>query len=194
MARLLFHFPIVHHSREMGFTNNEALDSALQSYWNEIDSYLHRAVSDFSKALVFQDSLPILEDSLMEKWLETSPETPNYNTLKKLVKEGARLIGGENLDATSEQYDLARKAQEDKWTLDKYKSVAVPLLTRRDRFMAKSIDGNLTSENFGILFMGMAHRVQDYLPEDIIISGFTLEPQEGKNEIYPDSRRGKERE
>ena len=48
--------------------------------------------------------------------------------------------------------------------------VVETLLNQRDRFIAQRIGETLNADQIGILFIGMRHRVQDYLQPDIQIA------------------------
>ena len=57
----------------------------------------------------------------------------------------------------------------DKCIIDKYKRKAEECLSRRDKYISRRICETLKDDETGILFIGMMHKVNEFLPKDIKI-------------------------
>ncbi len=64
----------------------------------------------------------------------------------------------------------ASELTEKERAIKRYEEVGRELLTKRDAYIAKRIDETLKESETGILFMGIKHEVDKYLPRDIGIS------------------------
>jgi hypothetical protein len=56
-----------------------------------------------------------------------------------------------------------------KKVVDEYKKVSQKLLRQRDEYIARRIDETLQADETGVLFMGMIHQVDRYLPKNILV-------------------------
>ena len=57
-------------------------------------------------------------------------------------------------------------SQRNNWT-QKYKMASKSLLQKRDQFVANRVGQTLKAGEVGVLFMGMLHQIDKYLPKDI---------------------------
>jgi pheromone shutdown protein TraB len=93
-------------------------------------------------------------------------------------EQGAQLMGTESVALLREEYALVKQAVTDQVnsvgaigrpssrTGDNYYEV---LLEKRDRFIATRIADTLQQTETGLLFIGMLHSVETYLPDSIVV-------------------------
>lgn len=188
MSRHLVHVPLVHNSVEMSHKVDLSIDSTIQKYWDLIDQKINSLPIDFSKVLIYQDSLANLPEELISAWFDSNPKSPNFDMLRDLVRKGAKLIGTENYATLMEQYELINRVLNNQMSLKEYTNEANPINTARDKYIANRIDKTLTVNHLGILFIGARHNVQKYLPNDIEVTLI----EEVNNELFRDILEGKE--
>ncbi len=184
--RSLIYFPIIHSSEDLGFLKETVREATLKRgglqslkrkamfidrLWTEIEQIIENMNLDFKNTVIFQDGLPICgnEDKIVEDL--AGGGSRNHKLLLKLRQKGAMLAGTESPELLLEEYEAIKKhlkrdnAIEDVFQKDC--NFAANLLERRDRFIAKRINSLLKKVNKGLLFMGIFHNVEMYLPEDI---------------------------
>ena len=96
--------------------------------------------------------------------------------LKWLIERGAQLVGTESTELLIKEYEAVKRSladgnfhETDKPNESQQNDDTVSLLTQRDCFIAQRIVETLHVGNVGILFIGLQHRVQDYLPGDLVV-------------------------
>ncbi len=141
--------------------------------WNEIRRRLERLNMDYKKVKLFQDGLP-KSGKEMDIVIELAKKgSKNYEFLLELIEKGAHLIGTEDPHLLIREYnhvrDIVKEAavQGDKERLEKYREIGSLLLSERDGYIGKRINESLEQGETGILFIGIAHKVDKRLPEDI---------------------------
>ena len=191
--RQLYIIPIIHSKHDLGslekpikdlkkqvtseavFESNQKL---VDSFWRELQSAISSWNLDFSNALVFQDALPftghpdrVIEHKIVAELADKG--SANHRLVRWLIEQGARLEGTESTELLLKEYDAVRKALADgiyrnagakvnTWSIESGES----LLMKRDQFIAGRIMEALSVSQFGILFIGMLHRVEEYLSPD----------------------------
>lgn len=145
----------------------ERKQNIIKAAWQEIEQNLFGWRTDFSGVSVYQDGLPIddgREIELIEK--VAAGGSLNFALLLKLRKRDAKIVGTESPELLQAELELQKKIAN---AADAKKPVVETnrILRARDEFIAQRIDETLPVGASGILFIGLLHRVEDYLPENI---------------------------
>lgn len=189
--RQLIYVPVIHSEADMGtvaephkkeFTDqfgvcvwNEHI-KAVDEMWEGIRKRLSKLDVDRSKVRVYQDGLPLCGREMHIVRDVAAQGSQNHRLVLSLVERGASLEGTEDVQLLLEEYRYIQAITEERETAEKRgkaKSLSIKrklLLRRRDRFIAQRIDETLKEGETGILFAGMAHQVDRYLPKDINVS------------------------
>ena len=92
----------------------------------------------------------------------------NHQLLCELMARGCQLTGTESPALLLEEYHLARASlQREPRAGVVGADTASSLLERADRFIADQIDRTLEPGWTGLLFLGMLHAVDRFLPADV---------------------------
>lgn len=138
---------------------------------------------DFNKTRIYQDALPVMDERhqvVLEKIVAELAEkgSPNHKMLCWLREQGAQLMGTESAALLREEYALVKQAVTDQVNSvdasgrsssradDNHYEV---LLEKRDRFIAERIVDTLQQTETGLLFIGMLHSVETFLPDSIVV-------------------------
>jgi len=189
--RLLIYVPVIHSEADMGtvaephkkeFTDqfgvcvwNEHI-KAVDEMWEGIRKRLSKLDVDRSKVRVYQDGLPVCGREMDIVRDVAAQGSLNHRLVLSLVERGAFLEGTEDVQLLLEEYRYIQAITselEPTKKREKAKSLSIKrklLLRRRDRFIARRIDETLKEGEIGILFAGMAHRIDKYLANEIQIS------------------------
>ncbi len=189
--RQLIYVPVIHSEADMGtvaephkkeFTDqfgvcvwNEHI-KAVDEMWEGIRKRLSKLDVDRSKVRVYQDGLPLCGREMHIVRDVAAQGSQNHRLVLSLVERGASLEGTEDVQLLLEEYRYIQAITEEREPAEKRgkaKSLSIKrklLLRRRDRFIARRIDETLKEGETGILFAGMAHQVDRYLPKDINVS------------------------
>jgi len=166
----------------------EASRKQVARFWEELRVAIESWQLDFSKVVVFQDALPLapathvgLEIKIVKELAAVG--SANHQLLEWLHEHGASILGTESPELLVAEYSLVRKQlgladnlsldQETPSTLETTAEAAetaaqlADLLNRRDQFIAARIDTTLEQDQTGIILIGMLHRVEKWLPDDI---------------------------
>jgi hypothetical protein len=183
----LIYFPIIHSQADMGAlqeaiarATREKLGKAgitrkaqaVAQRWRQIDRAIAALDLSWRRVRLYQDALPVCgrEEEIVLALAQGGSR--NHQLLERLRARGAVLMGTESADLLVQEYQLAQQsltgqppggpeaaAQRRAWSES--------LLQRRDQFIAQRINDTLQPGETGILFLGMLHRVERYLPRDI---------------------------
>lgn len=180
--------PIVHSTHDLGrlkdsiLADKAALNTGLFNssgsqtvdwFWDELQHAIRSWNWAFPNIYVYQDALPVGQDDsgLLEKKIISdlaAQGNPNYQTLKWLVESGANVVGTEDPALLLEEYQLVQHALTNRQSEQAEVGVqADSLLEKRDAFIANRVQQTLPIDGTGLLFLGMLHRVEDFLPNDI---------------------------
>lgn len=195
--RQLYIIPIIHSRHDLGTLElpiremksqllaNSTLEhnqKVLDLFWQELKSGMESWSIDYANAFLFQDALPytghpdkLIEHRIVEEM--ASKGSANHQLLKWLIDQGAQLMGTESTELLIKEYEAVKKslaegsyreisARDDSGQADS----AEALLAARDQFIAQRITESLHDGQLGILFIGLQHRVQDYLPNDLTVT------------------------
>jgi len=195
--RHLFYFPIVHTQADMGALSDSVRAISLQKmgregwqrkiklidrFWDEIEKYLESLSVPWQKTRVYQDGLPVSDKEILIVRELAKSGSRNHVLLLKLVDKGARLMGTESLELLLEEYEAVKKLLEDRISSRKKpgdRDYETSLLQRRDKFIASRIDATLLQGEVGIIFLGMLHRLEPWMSEDVRITYPLGRPSDG---------------
>ena len=191
--RKLHIIPIVHSRQDLGsldgpvhdFKSKILSDVALRSSRNVIENFWHALrigieswQVEFNQFMLYQDALPHTghPDRIIELRIVSdlsAKGSPNHQLLEWLMQRGANLVGTESTELLLKEYEAVRKSLaeglrgfEDDSDTELYHS---SLLSQRDQFIADRISTTLQENHLGLLFIGMLHRVEDYLDGSIAV-------------------------
>jgi len=143
--------------------------------WRSVRTALLQLELDWSKALLYQDGLPICgkEEQIVQDLARAG--SANHRLLLELMARGAKLVGTESPELLVEEYELNRRL-----LLNRSAGALLPeseiqrmsrdLLDRRDAFIARRIDETLSPGQVGCLFLGLMHSLEGRLPEEIVVT------------------------
>jgi len=183
--RRLKYIPIIHTGVEMGSMYGilkaeyikrygkkkwEEHNKIIEDFWQGIRNKVFDLNLDYPNTRLYQDGLPVCgkEMAIIEELVKMGSR--NYQILMELIQLGAKLEGTEDPKLLLEEYAYLKNASAD---LDKpevkrrYQRLAKSILQKRDSYIAQRIDKTLREGETGLLFIGIAHRVNEKLSEDI---------------------------
>ncbi|MBU4491643.1 MAG: hypothetical protein KKD69_04180 [Euryarchaeota archaeon] len=148
----------------------------INEMWDGLKSRINSLKLDWTKVRVYQDGLPVCgkEKEIIEDL--AAKKSKNHELVQWLVKMGAKIEGTEDAAFLLEEYKhvkkiaVARTNEERNQAVKDYEAIAVDVLIKRDEFIRKRIEETLKDGETGILFMGLLHKVDEDLAEDIRVS------------------------
>jgi len=189
--RQLLYVPVIHSEADMGsmaeplkkeFTEQFGVHvwkehvKAVDEMWEGIAKKLNGADFNVSQVRIYQDGLPICGREMDIVRDVAARGSQNHRLVLSLVERGAHLEGSEDaklllkeyhyIKAITDEPDAKRKLRKARWLRWPRKW----LLTQRDRFMARRIAQTLKDGETGVLFAGITHRIDKYLPKDIKVT------------------------
>lgn len=192
--RRLIYIPIIHGEIDMGSVSDRLKEEYIAKFgedkwreylnvadelWNEIRRRLEGLNPDYKKVKLFQDGLPKSGKELDIVRELAEKGSANYKLLLDLIEKGAQLIGTEDPQLLIREYnhvkDIVKETgiEEGSKRLEKYREIGALLLSERDGYIAGRINESLEQGETGILFIGIAHKVDKRLAEDIKIEYLT---------------------
>jgi hypothetical protein len=106
----------------------------------------------------------------------------NHRLLLELRERGATIMGTEDTQLLVEEYLRLRDGLEgDNKTVDRL-SPTEDTLSRRDLYIARRVRETLGEDEIGLLFIGLLHRVDEQLNQDMEITYLFKEWQEVKED------------
>lgn len=187
----LVYVPIVHTEKDMGTLAAQMKESfvsrydeekwrehwqAIQDMWDGLRLKIQQLKLDYKKVRLYQDGLPIcgFEEKIIRDLSQIGSK--NHQLLLWFVEQGATLEGTEDPNLLVEEYNhikgiLSASTEEDKnKKIKDYEQVAEDLLSKRDLFIKDRIEKTLKEGETGLLFLGMLHKVDELLSNDIKVS------------------------
>ena len=188
-ARQLILVPILHSPADMG-TMAADLEAAyverlgrrhwdeylalLENFWQEVRAEIERLSLDYRRVDLYQDGLPVcgMELEIVEKAAAAGSE--NHQLLMDLVARGATLMGTEDPKLLLDEYHnvkaaLARGAGK----AGPVQPISPPpqgqAMAGRDAYIGRRIGQSLRPGRMGVLFLGMMHNVESFLPADMVV-------------------------
>ena len=195
MRRLLV-LPIVHSRSDLGSLQIVAAQAkvaalgerrtasaaeGIDEFWQNLRRALDSMQLDYSQVLIYQDGLPKVQNVALQIEHQIVNDlakagSANHQLVKSMLEQGAALIGTESPELLMQEYQAIRRSLAQGYRpeiadtpSEETKEAKPTLIQERDRFIAERIDETLGSDQLGLLFIGMLHRVEDYLPDDIQI-------------------------
>lgn len=146
--RHLIIIPIIHTHADMGSLGNKTpvgqkYETGAAQYWQTISDYVQKLPVNFSELRVYQDGLPDVSPEIVEKIVDETPQTPNFDLLRWLKSKGTHILGTESPTA---------------------------LLKERDEYIAGRIRSTLPEGGLGILFIGLAHEIKILLEKEMLVT------------------------
>ena len=182
----------------LGGARAAATRRTIQQFWDDLQLVLLSMELPCDRLLVYQDGLPVIENQALQIEKQIVSElarggSPNHRIVMGLLERGAGLVGTESPALLLKEYEAIRKSlaagfraseHEVQGSSDELKSdssqtelqasettpPALSLLEQRDHFIAERIDKTLGEDQVGVLFIGLAHRVESILVDDIEVT------------------------
>jgi len=156
--------------RRFGTQKWEEHNRIIEDFWHGIRNKVFDLSLDYPNTRLYQDGLPVCgkEMDLVQELVKMGSR--NHQILMELIQLGAKLEGTEDPKLLLEEYDYLKDASvhlDDPKGKRKYQRLAGTLLQKRDSYIAQRIDKTLREGETGLLFIGIAHRVNEKLPKDI---------------------------
>jgi hypothetical protein len=189
--RELIYVPVIHSEADMGtvagphkeeFTErlgvcvwNEHFQ-AVDEMWRGIQKRLDQLQVNYATVRIYQDGLPLCGREMDIVRDVAAQGSQNHRLVLSLVQRGASLEGTEDVQLLLEEYHYIQainkepEAAEKRRKANSLSHTRKLLLRRRDQFIAQRIHATLQAGETGILFIGMAHQVEEFLPKDIHVS------------------------
>ena len=189
-ARQLIHVPIIHSPADMG-TLGESLEAVyierfgrrhwdeqvalVAEFWKLVRTELDELDLDCDRVNLYQDGLPVCGKEFQIVAEAAAQGSENHQLLLDLIARGAALVGTEDPRLLLEEYRNVRNALAGKLPEDRSakhidrQTGAQELLAKRDVYIGQRIGETLHPGRTGILFLGMAHKVESCLPQDIVV-------------------------
>jgi len=149
---------------------------AVDEMWEGIRGRLCKLDVDHSRMRIYQDGLPLCGREMDIVRDVAAQGSQNHRIVLSLVERGASLEGTEDVQLLLKEYQYIQAVNNELEPAEKQKkakSLSTKkkwLLRQRDRFIAQRIDETLKEGETGVLFAGMAHQIDKYLPKDINVS------------------------
>ncbi len=187
-TRRLIWIPIIHTPEDLGKLRASVRDRyigqkgtagwnahvrAVGQFWRDVRRRVEQIDVDFAKLRLYQDALPVcgFEEKIVRELAETGGA--NHRLLADLMARGATLTGTESPHLLVEEYEFNRKAMAGQ-VVESIQETSRALLDARDRFIADRIARTLQPGETGLIFLGMAHSLENLLPEDIKVERIDL--------------------
>ncbi len=186
--RTLIHFPIIHTQMDMGGFSETVREvtlrklgggawkrkiSLVKQFWTDIGNAINGLDLPLKKTRLYQDGLPVCGREIDIVTELAGKGSPNHVLLQRLMEKGAVLMGTESPALLIEEYRLMKEILESGDVREasrieaRQKSASDTLLEKRDAYIAERIDATLKTGETGILFLGILHKIEERLPEDI---------------------------
>ncbi len=179
--RHLIIIPVIHTHADMGSLGNktpvgEKYETGAVQYWRAVSDYVQTLPVDFSELRVYQDGLPDVSPEIVEKIVDETPQTPNFDLLRWLKSKGTHILGTESPTALLKEFralqaifDAVNEEQKQSAKLE-YAKASPYLLEGRDEYIAGRIKATLPEGGLGILFIGLAHEVKILLEKEMLVT------------------------
>ena len=148
----------------------------LDGFWKTVRAEIDGLRLDYQHVDLYQDGLPVCGRELELVKKAAAVGSVNHQLLLDLTTRGATLMGTEDPKLLLDEYRAMQAA------LGHPAGVAGPpeqasgppahkeTLSERDAYIAGRIDATLRPGRTGILFLGMMHNVESFLPADIVLT------------------------
>jgi hypothetical protein len=184
IMRTLILIPIIHTRQDMGSLLGQIKQQyvalhghakwrehlkSIDDVWSGIRQMIAALELPYAVVRLYQDGLPVCGKEIdIVKDLAVQG-SKNHQLLFDLMTQGARLMGTEDPDLLVQEYQFHKDAPGDNNHEHKREKQGRKLLLQRDGFIAERINTTLAAGEIGLLFLGMAHRVEPQLNPDILV-------------------------
>jgi hypothetical protein len=163
----------------------------LDGFWQTVQAEIEGLGLDYQQVDLYQDGLPVCgkELELVKKVAAAGSE--NHQLLLDLVARGANLTGTEDPKLLLDEYrDMKTALEQPPGTACRLEQASVAsrhkgTLSKRDAYIGRRIDESLRPGRTGILFLGMMHNVEPFLPADIVVTRLVPPGLERKGKATP---------
>jgi len=148
----------------------------LEGFWPAVRAGLEQLGLDYTLVDLYQDGLPVCGSELEIVKKAAAMGGQNHQLLLDLAARGATLRGTEDPRLLLTEYHGVQAAlsdgpgkarsREDGGHASRYAEV----LSKRDAYIGQRIGQSLQPGRTGILFLGMMHKVESFLPTDIVVA------------------------
>ena len=158
----------------------------IDEVWEGLRTRLLALALDYRGVRIYQDGLPVCGRELDIVREVAQAGSRNYALILELLDRGAMLEGTESPDLLREEYERIQSAipkesvPRGRMQTGESASAGLPdqareesareserILRQRDEFIGRRIDETLKEGEVGILFIGLMHRVDRFLPRDV---------------------------
>lgn len=186
--RTLIVIPIIHTERDMGsllgqiereYVTRYGRDKwtehlqTIDEVWTGIQEMVVGLQLPYALVRVYQDGLPVCGKEAEIVRDVANSGSRNHRLIADLLAKGARLMGTEDPQLLMQEYQLLKtglaSAAQPPERRAQLEAESRKLLADRDRFIAARINDTLSSGEIGLLFLGMAHAVEEFLPSDLLV-------------------------
>lgn len=158
------------HIKQFGQVHWDNFLLCIRDYWEEVSRRIMCIDTGLTKFSIFVDSLPDIEEKTVNEIVRNlieSKKIPMYQIINQLIKmDKGEVYGTEDLELIVEEYKYySELAQGGKIDVEASKE----RLIGRDKYIAKRIEDVIKDDGYGVLFIGKAHNVIDYLPDTFTV-------------------------
>jgi len=195
-TRPLIWVPIVHGQADLG-SMSEAVQKAylhkhgqaawdrhveaVAGLWRSTREAIERLGLDYGQVRLYQDGLPYCghEAAIVRDLAQAG--SANHQLLLELMAKGGRVVGTESPELLIEEYELMRQMLsfpgpgDEHDARQQHRALGKALLGKRDRYIAERIGQTLHAGETGLLFLGLLHSLEPYLPADIQMTRLPLD-------------------
>jgi len=189
--RNLIYIPVIHTRADMGSVlgtfHEEFLEKhgkkewkkhidEIEEMWLGLKKRIRQLELDCRKVRIYQDSLPVCGKEVQMVKDLANKGSKNHELINWLIGEGCTLEGSEDIQLLLKEYNYIQKIvyaeteqKREQWIID-YEKQADELMACRDDFIKKRIDATLKEGEIALLFMGLMHKVDEGLADDIYVT------------------------
>lgn len=146
---------------------------ALDEMWHGLKKKIQALQLPYGRLKVYQDGLPLCgkEEEIVKDLAKKGSR--NHQILWWLRNRGGRLVGTEDPNLLLQDYQHLRDIVQSKnggereKKIKEFEKIAPGLLHARDEFIRSRIAETLGQGETGVLFIGLLHRVDELLPQDM---------------------------
>lgn len=189
--RKLIYIPVLHTQADMGSMaeplKKEMIsrfgeakwrerEGAVDSLWQGISRKIKGLRLDYFRVRIYQDGLPVCGKEWEIVRDVAGLGSKNHQLILELIEKGAKIEGTEDPELLIQEYQFIKELTkiadpgEKKRAIKKYQKGRDALLKKRDQFIAQRIDKTLQDGDKGLLFIGLRHEIDKFLPKDIRVS------------------------
>jgi hypothetical protein len=190
-TRSLTWIPIIHSGPDLGSVGDALRQAYVQrtspadwdqhirtvdDAWARIRQTIDRLKLDYAAVRIYQDGLPQCDHELEIVRDLAALGSQNHQIVLDLVARGATLVGTESPALLLEEYELVRQSllrlskDESNHLAAEHRARGDRVLERRDRFIAGRVDETLRVGEQGLIFLGLLHALERFLPRDVLLA------------------------